>query len=148
MSLLKLKNNDFFPSISEWMDDFFDKDFLPFNSKLAKMGTVVPAVNIKDDKENYSLELAVPGMKKEDLKINLDKGMLTISSENKEEKEEKKGDYTRREFCFNSFSRSFSLPENIDEENIKANYNDGVLSLVIPKKNLIGEEKTKEIKIT
>lgn len=148
MSLIKLKNNDFFPSITEWFDEFFDKDFLPFNSKLAKMGTVIPAVNIKENKDDYSVEVAVPGVKKEDLKINLEKGLLTISSEKKEEKEEKKEDYTRREFCFNSFSRSFSLPENIDEENIKANYNDGVLNLVIGKKQVTESSNTKEIKIT
>ena len=148
MSLVKWKNSDVFPSITEWMDDFFDKDFFPFQSKLAKMGTLVPAVNIKETKENYTFEVAVPGVNKEDLNLSVKNGLLTISSENKAEKEEKKEDYTRREFSFNSFSRSFSLPEHIDEDKIQASYDKGVLNLLIPKKEANEDHKNKKIEIS
>lgn len=148
MSLVKWKNSDVFPSITEWMDDFFDKDFFPFQSKLAKMGTLVPAVNIKETKENYTFEVAVPGVNKEDLNLSVKNGLLTISSEKKEEKEDKKEDYTRREFSFNSFSRSFSLPEHIDEDKIQASYDKGVLNLLIPKKEANEDHKNKKIEIS
>lgn len=148
MSLVKWKNSDVFPSITEWMDDFFDKDFFPFQSKLAKMGTLVPAVNIKETKENYAFEVAIPGVNKEDLNLSIKNGLLTISSEKKEEKEDKKEDYTRREFSFNSFSRSFSLPDHIDEDKIQASYDKGVLNLLIPKKEVNEDHKNKKIEIS
>jgi HSP20 family protein len=105
----------------------------------------VPAVNIQEDEKQFLLEFAVPGMKKDDFKINLENQMLTISSEIKEENEETKTNYTRREFGCNSFSRSFTLPKNIVADKIKADYNDGILNISIPK-----DEKTKltrEIKV-
>lgn len=148
MSLVKWKNSDVFPSITEWMDDFFDKDFFPFQSKLAKMGTIVPAVNIKETKENYTFEVAIPGVNKEDLNLSVKNGLLTISSEKKEETEDKKEDYTRMEFSFNSFSRSFSLPDNIDEDKIQASYDKGVLNLLIPKKEANEDHKNKKIEIS
>lgn len=148
MSLVKWKNSDVFPSITEWMDDFFDKDFFPFQSKLAKMGTIVPAVNIKETKENYTFEVAIPGVNKEDLNLSVKNGLLTISSEKKEETEDKKEDYTRMEFSFNSFSRSFSLPDHIDEDKIQASYDKGVLNLLIPKKEANEDHKNKKIEIS
>ena len=148
MSLVKWKNSDVFPSITEWMDDFFDKDFFPFQSKLAKMGTIVPAVNIKETKENYTFEVAIPGVNKEDLNLSVKNGLLTISSEKKEETEDKKEDYTRMEFSFNSFSRSFSLPDHIDEDKIRASYDKGVLNLLIPKKEANEDHKNKKIEIS
>jgi HSP20 family protein len=90
--------------------------------------------------------MAAPGMKKNDFHINLEKVVLTISSEQKEEKEEKKDNFARREFYYNAFSRSFSLPETVDVENIKADYKNGILNIVLPKKE---ETKvTREIKIS
>jgi len=104
-----------------------------------------PAVNIQEDEKQFLLEFAVPGMKKDDFKINLENQLLTISSEMKEENEETDKNYTRREFACNSFSRSFTLPKNIVAEKINADYKDGILNISIPK-----DEKTKltrEIKV-
>ena len=107
----------------------------------------IPAVNIKEEKDKFVLELAAPGMKKDDFKINLDNYQLTISAETKSEKKEKEDSYTRREFVYNSFSRSFTLPKTIDIDKIKADYRNGILDIVLPKK----EEETKltkQIKIS
>ncbi len=106
----------------------------------------VPAVNIKEENDKFVLEMAAPGMSKKDFHISLDDNVLTISSEKKEEKEEKNENYTRREFFYNTFSRSFTLPENVDAEKIKADYKNGILTLTLPKKE---EAKvTREIKIS
>ena len=93
----------------------------------------VPAVNIQEDEKQFLLELAVPGMKKDDFKIDLENQVLTISSEIKEETEETENNYTRREFVYNSFSRSFTLPKSIVAEKIKADYKDGILKISLPK---------------
>ena len=113
-----------------WGNDLSDDDFLKRNK--------MPAVNVKENEKNYEIEVAAPGMKKEDFNIAVDNGILTISAESKDEKEQKEDNYTRREFSYSSFSRSFSLPQNVDEDNIKAKYENGVLYLTISK---IEEEK-------
>ncbi|MBS1752283.1 MAG: Hsp20/alpha crystallin family protein [Bacteroidetes bacterium] len=113
--------------IKPWNDWF--NDIGPWGKTLT-----VPAVNIVEDKERFNVSLAVPGMKKEDLKIDLDGNMLAISCENVEKKEEKDEKFTRREYNFSSFKRSFTLPEEVDKEKIEARYEDGVLKLMLPKK--------------
>ncbi len=140
MSLVKrsewplLGNGSF---LSDLFDNerFFDSDWL--------RNRALPAVNVKETEKNYEIELAVPGRSKKDFKIMAENGVLTISSEQKEEKEEKQKDYTRREFSYSSFSRSFSLPENANDEEIKANYADGILKLEVGKK-VISQPKTKK----
>jgi HSP20 family protein len=113
----------------------FEEFFKPWNewfeksSLFGKMMTV-PPVNITENEDNYILSLAVPGMKKEDLKISLEGSMLVISSQ-KEEIEEK---FTRKEFSFYSFTRSFTLPEDVKPEYIEAKYEDGLLQIVLPRK--------------
>ncbi len=94
----------------------------------------VPSVNIIENENDFVLELAAPGEKKEDFKISLENQLLTISSEVKEEKEENKTNYTRREFVFSSFSRSFTLPKNILHDKVVADYKDGILRITLPKK--------------
>ncbi len=94
----------------------------------------VPAVDVYEDKENIVIEVEVPGMKEEDLKVTLENNTLTISGERKFEKEEKDKNYYRMERAYGSFSRSFMLPENVDTKGIKAKYKDGVLILTLPKK--------------
>ena len=111
----------------------------------AKSNCHVPAVNILEDDNQFLLEFAVPGMHKNDFKIQLENQILTISSELKEENEETAAHYTRREFSFPSFSRSFTMPKNIVADKIKADYKDGILNISIPK-----DEKMKlsrEIKV-
>lgn len=124
-----IKGSDL-PSLlrDSWLSDFFNKDRF-FDSDLLQKS--VPAVNIKENDTNYEIELAAPGMEKKDFDITVDQGVLTISSE----KEEKKQEYTRKEFSYTSFSRSFVLPDNVDEETIKANYENGILRLSVAKTN-------------
>lgn len=100
----------------------------------------MPAVNIREDEQNYSLELAVPGIDKKDLKIDINEDVLTISSETKNVNEEEKDGYKRKEFSFSSFCRSFYIPENVNRDNIGASYKDGILTVELPKQE---EEKTK-----
>ncbi len=127
MSLIK-RNNLLFPSL---MNDLFKPEFL---SGLENLNTATPAVNIKENEGNFELELAIPGFKKEDFNIELDNDVLTISSEVKKESETNDENYTRREFSFSSFRRSFTLPETVDNGKINANYEDGILKLTLPKR--------------
>jgi len=114
---------------------FFFDDFLTKGGENVQYGRNLPAVNIKENEEGWHLEVAAPGLKKEDFKINLDQHVLTIATEIKDEKEVKENGYTRKEFGYSSFKRSFELPKNIvDEEHINAKYENGVLYLSIPKK--------------
>jgi HSP20 family protein len=100
----------------------------------------MPAVNIREDEKSFTLDLAVPGIDKKDLKIEINEDIITISSEQKVEKEENRDDFKRREFSYSSFCRSFYLPENVNKDKIEANYKDGILTVILPKDN---EEKTK-----
>lgn len=111
----------------------FNNLFLTENSRSNSFSRQFPSVNIKDEEKAYTLELALPGYQKEDLSIKLEKDMLIISSENKEENAEKEAAYTRREFSHTSFSRSFTLPERVDIENIDAITVNGILVLTLPK---------------
>jgi HSP20 family protein len=121
-----------------------------FNSPLFREGgneMTVPAVNIKENPKNFEIELAAPGYKKEDLKVNVEDGMLTISSEKEHgSKEEKKG-FSRKEFSYSSFSRAFTLPENVDQESVKARFEDGVLKLTVDKTKELPKRNGREVKI-
>ena len=119
-------------------DDWFLK---PGN---LKVGNGLPATNILNNEGDFVIEIAVPGMKKSDFKIDVDNDVLTISSEEKLENEKAATNYTRREFYYNSFKRSFTLPEITDSEKIVAKYEDGVLAISIPKKE---EAKPKPVKV-
>ena len=126
------KKTDFMPSV---FDDFFkpwnnwfENDF--FNGKSMN----VPAVNITDNKDDFVVSLAVPGMKKDDFNIDVEGNMITISCNKEEKKEEKDSRYTRKEYNYSSFSRSFTLPDDVMNEKIEARYEDGVLKLMLPKK--------------
>jgi HSP20 family protein len=136
MSLVK-RNTGFPGSLPSLLDDFFGRDFFDWGlSNFSKTDTTLPAVNIKETADAYEVEMAAPGMEKKDFKIQLDGQVLSISSEKTVENEQKDGEkYTRREFSYQSFQRSFNLPkEVVDEEKIEARYNNGVLHLLIPKK--------------
>jgi len=116
--------DDFF---KPW-NNFFDMDL--FNGRVMTM----PAVNITDNKDDFMVSLAVPGMKKDDFNIDIDGNMITISCEKEEKKEEKDAKFTRKEYNYSSFTRSFTLPEDVLKEKIEARYEDGVLKLMLPKK--------------
>ncbi|MEQ1798993.1 MAG: Hsp20/alpha crystallin family protein [Lacibacter sp.] len=117
--------DDFFKPWNEWFDNG--------GSLMGRIMTV-PAVNIVEDKNDYKVSLAVPGMKKDDFNIDVEGNMLTISSEKEESKEEKDEKYNRKEYSYSSFSRSFTLPEEVNKEKIEAKYEDGLLKLMLPKK--------------
>ncbi len=116
--------------LSELMEDF-DRNFV---SRQRAQQPMVPAVNILENEAGFSLELAAPGMQKSDFKINLDNNVLTLSSEKQNDDEESNAKYSRREFSYSSFCRSFTLPKTIDLDKIKADYKDGILSVSLPKR--------------
>lgn len=107
----------------------------------------IPAVNVSETDAEFKLEFRVPGYSKEDLKINLEDKTLTISAEHKEQETKSDDKYVRKEFSHKSFSRSFELPENIDFENLNANYENGILNVLIPKKVEVKIENKKVIEI-
>ncbi len=147
MSLINWKKSDFFPSLNALAESFFgnDNDFANWWKGLKGL----PAVNIAEGEAAYVMEVAIPGMKKDDFKVEVKEGILTISAESKSEKEEKDTRYTRREFSYSSFSRSFWLPDNIKADEIEANYHEGLLKLTIPKKVLSKpESEVKRIAIS
>jgi HSP20 family protein len=129
--------DDFFKPWNEWFDN---------NSVLARTMNV-PAVNITEKKDKYEVSLAVPGMKKDDFKIDIDGNMLSISSEKEEKKEEKDKLFTRKEYNYSSFSRSFTLPNEINSEKIEAKYEDGVLKISLPRKEDTKKSLAKQIAV-
>lgn len=143
MSLIKRKKNG-------WMDNFFrdDDDFFKTWPNRWNVGEMnIPAVNVSETEKEFNLDVAVPGMKKEDFKIEVDKGMLCISAELETENEEKEDDYTRKEFNYKSFKRTFWLPENVNSDLIEAKYKKGILKVMIPKLKVELKEPNKIIKI-
>lgn len=137
-----VKRNGLFPtmgskSVNSFFDDFITKDLFDWTDKnFAELGSNLPSVNLKETDTHIEVELAAPGMKKEDFKVEIENDVLIISSEKEEEKEEvrKKDNYIRKEFNYQSFCRTFSLPETANENKIEANYKDGILHVVIGKK--------------
>lgn len=131
-------------------NDFFGKDFFDF-APVQSYGKTIPAVNIRETDTDFRIEVAAPGLKKEDISVELENGVLTIAAETKSEKEEsdKQGRYTRKEFSYSSFKRSFSVNEDsVDAEKIEGKYENGVLNLVLPKKTKSEpEKKSKTIQI-
>jgi len=128
-----------------FMSNLFEDDLFPVWSGNS---TSTPAVNIREDEKKYSLELAVPGMDRKDVKIDINEDVLTVSSEKKTETDENQNGYRRKEFSYSSFCRSFYLPENVNREKIEARYKDCILTIELPKHE---EEKnilTRQIKIS
>ncbi len=130
-------------------DHFFNNDFLnwPVNNHNRRWNSV-PAANISESDEAYKIELAVPGMKKEDFKVSLEDNMLSISSEINNEEKVDKSNFSHVEFRHQSFKRTFHLPEDrVNEEDIKASYENGVLSIELPKKAEAQKQAPKMIEI-
>jgi len=130
----------------------FDDFFKPWNEWFGNdnrfWGTVrIPSVNITENKDEYNVSLAVPGMKKDDFKIDVNGNMLTISCEKDETKEDKDKKYTRKEYSYTSFSRSFTLPEEINREKIDARYEDGLLKISLPRKEEVKKFAAKQIAV-
>jgi len=131
-------------ALSDVFQNFFDNDFVDlFNRK-----GMDPLANILEHSDSFELELAAPGLKKDDFKIHLENNVLTISSEVSDEKEESEKNYTRKEFHYSTFSRSFTLPRIVELDKIKADYENGVLKVMLPKKEEARLDVKKEIKIS
>ena len=144
MSLVRFSNQ--MPSLFDrfWENELFDWA----NRNYSNTNTTLPAVNIKEDKDGFEVEMSAPGFEKSDFKIELNNSLLTISSEKKIENETKEGQqFTRREFSYQSFSRSFNLPETVEGEKIEAKYENGILRLSIPKKEEAKPKPVKQIEI-
>lgn len=129
MNLIKFNNNP--ANFGQAIDDFFNKSIGEFIG--SDFVSNIPAVNVVETAKSFQLDLAAPGKEKVDFNINVEKNNLTISSEKKVEEEKVKDQYNRREFSYEAFSRSFSLPENVDKNAISASYENGVLKVIIPK---------------
>ncbi|KIC00841.1 heat-shock protein [Flavobacterium sp. JRM] len=146
--MLSIRNNgnntQSFPSL---LDDFFVRELFNWeNSNFSSTSTTIPSINVKETDENFEVEVAAPGMDKKDFNVTLNDNLLTISSVKQNEKETVEDNYTRKEFSYQSFQRSFELPNNIvDEEKIKAHYDNGLLHLVIPKKEEAKESKSPRV---
>jgi len=127
-------------------DRFFSNDV--FNRDYSETNTTLPSVNIKETKDKFGVEVAVPGFNKKDFNIELNNNELTISSEKEEKHEDKVGErYTRREFSYQSFKRSFTLPDSVDGEKISAKYTNGVLHVDIPKREEAKPKPARQIDI-
>jgi HSP20 family protein len=134
MKTLVKSNSNLIPEIPSMFDDFFLRDLFNLPGYDRGSSPSVPSVNIKETDKSYEVEVAAPGMKKENFKVELDGTQLIVSAEKEERQEQKENQYTRREFNFSTFKRSFSLPERmVDADHITARYTDGILYLSVPK---------------
>ena len=132
MTLVKFnnqRNNTLMPGFNDVFDSIFNDTF--FNNRMV---TRVPAVNISETENNYHVELAAPGLKKEDFKLNLERNHLTISVEQTSDHQDNQKNYSKREYSYSSFVRSFTLPESADDSKIDATYTDGILRIDIAKR--------------
>lgn len=145
MSLIRY--NPFAPkSVSNFFDDVFNRNITDFFGSDFSMST--PSVNVVETENSYRVEVAAPGLEKEDFEVSVDNGFLNISAKKEFKDEVKEGDkYMRREFNYNSFTRSFQLPEGVKADDIAANYENGVLKITLPKKEEARIEAAKVIEI-
>ncbi len=152
MKTLARTNGNLFPALPSLIEDFFGRDFL--DSTLADWrarGGTMPSVNVAETNDEFLIEVAAPGMKRDNFKVELDTNVLTISYEVEEKHEEKdeKLNFTRREFNYQSFQRSFSIPESkVDAEKISARYTDGILYLTLPKREEARMKPARQIAIS
>jgi HSP20 family protein len=142
--LPSLRTRTTWPNLAE---EFFNGDLFPgfFDNETRY---TMPAVNITEGKDDYKIEVAAPGLNKEDFKVNFENNVLTVSSEKEEKNEEKDEKVMRKEFSYYSFSRSFALPQTINAEKIKAIHKDGILQVFVPKREEAKEKPAREIKIS
>lgn len=146
MTLVKFSNGNRGTSLNPWMGDVFD-NFFNDTFFSDRMVSRVPAVNISESEGNYHIELAAPGLTKEDFKISLDKNVLSISADQESEQKEDKKNYSRREYSYQSFVRSFNLPDSVDQSKIQASYDNGILKIDVAKREE-AKYQTREIEIS
>jgi len=136
-------NRNYVPA---YWDDFFNDGFFRQLNSTTNKGSN-PAVNVSEEEKSFTIEVAAPGVNRNDFKLEIEDDVLTISTEHKESKEEEKQNYLRREFNYKAFKRSFQLPETVDQEQIKATHEAGILMLVLPKKEEVVQKAPKQIEI-
>ncbi len=149
MTLIK-RNGSLLNPFPTVFDNFLNRDIFNWgSSNFSEANTTIPAVNIKETADNYEVEVAAPGMTKKDFKVQLDGNVLTITSEKSSQKEESEEvRYSTREFSYQSFSRTFNLQKDVvDTEKLVAKYEDGVLHLLIPKKENVKQKLPRLIEI-
>lgn len=145
MSTLATTTARMFPAFTSLWEDLLNKDLLEWDGDLT---ATTPSVNVRETDKDFRIELAAPGMKKDDFNIELQNNVLTISTEKKEQKEEKlEGKFLRREFSYRAFQRSFALPENCERDSIKATYTDGILNINLNKKYVEAISTSKKIQV-
>jgi len=149
MSIVK-RNGWPFTDVPNLFNDFLNRDMWNWGiENNSATNTTIPAINVKETNENFEVEVAAPGMEKKDFKIELNGNMLAISSEKKNEWEQNENQrYSRKEFSYQSFQRIFQLPKDVvDENNIQAKYENGLLRLIIPKKEQAKQKPPRMIEI-
>jgi HSP20 family protein len=148
MSLIKKEN--YWPSLPSFFNDFMNREWYDWsNQNFSLTNTTIPSVNIKETENEFEVDMAAPGMVKDDFKIELNNNVLTISSEKQSEnRSSERNNITRREFSYQSFSRSFNLPVFVETDQISAKYENGILSVNIPKKEEAKPKPMKQIKIS
>lgn len=143
-----VKRSNYVPTSSSFFDDFLTRDLFDW-SGWTDQGGSVPRVNILETNDEFRVDMAVPGMRKEDFHLELDNDMLTIQSDVRNEAQtDEHAKFTKKEFDYGSFKRSFYLPNTVELDNIEAKYQDGILRLVIPKKEEARKKPVKTIAIT
>jgi HSP20 family protein len=144
MTLVKFKKNAPADFMNSFFNDVWSNEFAPLNRAY---GRSVPSVNISETDQNFTLHFAAPGFTKEDIKVKMDGDTLTVSGEIKTEEKETKDNFKRREFYTASFSRSFTLPDTIDGEKIEGKYENGIITVVLPKKAIESRSNVREISL-
>lgn len=149
MNLIKKNGNQIPGFQGKFFDDVFGRELFNWENKnFSTTSTTLPSVNIKETSDNYEVEVAAPGLEKNDFKVTLDGSLLTISSEKENQQISEQENFTRREFSYQSFQRSFELPKNVvDEDKISARYENGLLHLSIPKKEEAKQKPPRMIEI-
>lgn len=146
-NLARPQNQNLMPSFDTWIDDFFSGDFNHMFNRLSRTGVNLPAINISESHEGFHLEMATPGLRKEDIHVSLQEQTLLISAEKTQQNTSGERSMRRQEFFCSSFKRAFTLPENVDIDKLICAYEDGVLKLDIPKRYSVKETGERKIEI-
>lgn len=147
-TLSKTRSNDHYSQLSHWLDDFFNREMPSAFTSNFNTGMTLPKVNIKETPEDFIVEMAVPGLKKSDFKLDIENRVLSISTLKEEEHEQLEEHYTFKEFGYSSFKRTFTLPSSVDDELVNASYADGILKVVLPKKEEAKQKPARTIDIS
>jgi HSP20 family protein len=142
-------NRNLFPALPSLIEDFFNRNWMETPNGNRLMSSTMPAVNVYETNESFEIQMAAPGMKRENFNIQFDNYVLAISAEAQEQEQKEDDQLRRREFLYTSFERSFALPENqVDGEKIQAKYVDGILHITVPKKEEARQKPARQIAIS